>query len=168
MIGLHQVDNALAAASCAIELGVKPELIKKGLENTLPEKGRLELIEMEDFQILDDTYNANPQSMKAAIDAISNFSGDKVLVLGSMGELGKDSKKLHQEIGEYVRHSNVHHLLTIGEDAKEYQGIQFEDISSIYEVIKKNHKGSTILIKGSRMMRLNELVDVLVNTSNSS
>ena len=168
MIGLHQVDNALAAASCAFELGIKPELIKKGLENTLPEKGRLELIEMEDFKILDDTYNANPQSMKAAIDAISNFSGEKVLVLGSMGELGKDSKKLHQEIGKYVRNSNVHHLLTIGEDAKEYQGIQFEDISSIYEAIKKNHKGSTILIKGSRMMRLNELVDVLVNTSNSS
>ena len=168
MIGLHQVDNALAAATCAIELGVKPELIKNGLEKTLPEKGRLELIEMEDFKVLDDTYNANPQSMKAAIDAISNFSGDKVLVLGSMGELGKDSKKLHQEIGEYARQLNIHQLLTIGEDAKEYQGTQFEDISSIYEAIKNNHKGSTILIKGSRMMRLNELVDILVNTSNSS
>ena len=168
MIGLHQVENALAASACAIKLGIEPELIKNGLENTLPEKGRLELIEIEDFKILDDTYNANPQSMKAAIAAISNFSGDKVLVLGSMGELGKDSKKLHQEIGEYARRLNIHQLLTIGEDAKEYLGMQFEDISSIYEVIKKNHKGSTILIKGSRLMRLNELVDVLVNSSNSS
>jgi UDP-N-acetylmuramoyl-tripeptide--D-alanyl-D-alanine ligase len=168
MIGLHQVDNALAAAACAIELGIEPELIKSGLENTLPEKGRLELIELEDFKILDDSYNANPQSMKAAIDTISNFAGDKVLVLGSMGELGKDSKKMHQEIGDYARHSNIHHLLTIGKDAKEYEGNHFEDINSIYKTIQNHHKGSTILIKGSRMMRLNELVDILVNTANSS
>ena len=168
MIGLHQVDNALAAASCALELGIKPNIIKKGLENALSEKGRLELIELENFRILDDSYNANPQSMKVAIDAISNFLGEKVLVLGSMGELGKDSIKLHQEIGEYARQSNIHHLLTIGEDAKEYQGKQFEDINSIYKSIQNNHQGSTILIKGSRMMRLNELVDILVNSANSS
>ncbi|MDB4847482.1 UDP-N-acetylmuramoyl-tripeptide--D-alanyl-D-alanine ligase [Candidatus Pseudothioglobus singularis] len=168
MIGLHQVDNALAAAACAIALGIEPDVIKKGLENTLPEKGRLELIELENFKILDDSYNANPESMKAAIDCIGNFSGEKVLVLGSMGELGIDSKKLHQEIGDYVRQSKIDHLLTIGEDAKEYQGQQFEDINSISKSIQTNHQGSTILIKGSRMMRLNELVDNLVNSENSS
>ncbi|MDC1541780.1 UDP-N-acetylmuramoyl-tripeptide--D-alanyl-D-alanine ligase [Candidatus Pseudothioglobus singularis] len=168
MIGLHQVDNALAAAACAIALGIEPDVIKKGLENTLPEKGRLELIELENFKILDDSYNANPESMKAAIDCIGNFSGEKVLVLGSMGELGIDSKKLHQEIGDYVRQSKIDHLLTIGEDAKEYQGQQFEDINSIFKSIQTNHQGSTILIKGSRMMRLNELVDNLVNSENSS
>ena len=168
MIGLHQVDNALAAAACAIALGIEPDVIKKGLENTLPEKGRLELIELENFKILDDSYNANPESMKAAIDCIGNFSGEKVLVLGSMGELGIDSKKLHQEIGDYVRQSRIDHLLTIGEDAKEYQGQQFEDINSIFKSIQTNHQGSTILIKGSRMMRLNELVDNLVNSENSS
>ena len=168
MIGLHQVDNALAAAACAIALGIEPDVIKKGLENTLPEKGRLELIELENFKILDDSYNANPESMKAAIDCIGNFSGEKVLVLGSMGELGIDSKKLHQEIGDYARQSKIDHLLTIGEDAKEYQGQQFEDINSIFKSIQTNHQGSTILIKGSRMMRLNELVDNLVNSENSS
>ncbi|MDA9031380.1 UDP-N-acetylmuramoyl-tripeptide--D-alanyl-D-alanine ligase [Candidatus Pseudothioglobus singularis] len=168
MIGLHQVDNALAAAACAIALGIEPDVIKKGLENTLPEKGRLELIELENFKILDDSYNANPESMKTAIDCIGNFSGEKVLVLGSMGELGIDSKKLHQEIGDYVRQSKIDHLLTIGEDAKEYQGQQFEDINSIFKSIQTNYQGSTILIKGSRMMRLNELVDNLVNSENSS
>ena len=168
MIGLHQVDNALAAAACAIALGIESDVIKKGLENTLPEKGRLELIELENFKILDDSYNANPESMKAAIDCIGNFSGEKVLVLGSMGELGMDSKKLHQEIGDYVRQSKIDHLLTIGEDAKEYRGQQFEDINSIFKSIQTNHQGSTILIKGSRMMRLNELVDNLVNSENSS
>jgi|TARA_B100000959_G_scaffold37959_1_gene36756 UDP-N-acetylmuramoyl-tripeptide--D-alanyl-D-alanine ligase len=168
MIGMHQVDNALAAAACAIQLGIELDVIKQGLENTLPEKGRLELIELEKYKILDDSYNANPESMKAAIDSIVNFSGEKVLVLGSMGELGIDSKKLHQEIGDYARQSNINHLLTIGEDAKEYQGKQFEDITSIYDAIQNNHQGSTILIKGSRMMRLNELVDNLVNSENSS
>ncbi|MBT5984423.1 MAG: alginate biosynthesis protein, partial [Thiotrichales bacterium] len=93
---------------------------------------------------------------------------EKILVLGSMGELGIDSKKMHQEIGEYARQSNANHLLTIGEDAKEYQGRPFKDITSIFNEIQNKHKGSTILIKGSRMMRLNELVDILVNTSNSS
>ena len=73
-----------------------------------------------------------------------------------------------QEIGQYVRQSNIDYLLTIGEDAKEYQGIHFEDINSIYESLQSKLKSSTILVKGSRMMRLNELVDKLVNTTNSS
>ena len=85
-------------------------IIKKGLENTMPEKGRLELIELENFTLLDDSYNANPHSMKAAIDSIKKFPGKKVSVLGSMDELGKDSKKLHQEIGEYAQNSGIEKL----------------------------------------------------------
>ena len=167
MIGTHQVDNALAAATCAIKLGIAPDLIKRGLENVTPEKGRLELIELENFKILDDSYNANPHSMKAAIDTISHFSGEKILVLGSMAELGKDSIKLHQEIGDYARQANIDYLFTIGNDAKYFKGQHYEDIDSVFDELNKNHKGSTILIKGSRMMKLNELVDIFVNTSNS-
>ena len=168
LIGLHQVDNALAAASCAIELGIDPDLIKKGLENTPSEKGRLELIELKDFIILDDTYNSNPQSMKAAIKTLKDFPGQKLLVLGSMAELGKESKKLHQEIGDYARALKITNILTIGEDAKHFKGDHFNSIDSIINEIKNKHKGATILIKGSRMMGLNKLVDILVNTSNSA
>ncbi len=167
MIGAHQVDNALAAAACALEIGINPELIKKGLQNSPSEKGRLELIELNNFKLLDDSYNANPHSMKAAIDTISCFSGKKILVLGSMAELGENSIKLHQEIGDYARQANLDLLFTIGDDAIHYKGEHFEDINSVFDTLNKNHKGSTILIKGSRMMKLNELVDIFLNTLNS-
>jgi UDP-N-acetylmuramoyl-tripeptide--D-alanyl-D-alanine ligase len=168
MIGFHQIENVLAAATCALKLGINPQIIKKGLEKSLLEKGRLELIELQNFTILDDSYNANPQSMKVAIDSLKQFSGKKVLVLGSMAELGKDSKKLHQEIGDYAREQNIDNLLTIGQEAQYFKGSHFENIESIFNEINNKYKGATILIKGSRMMELNKLVDILINTSNSS
>ena len=108
MIGLHQIDNALAAAACANKLGVSLSLIKEGLEKTTTEKGRLKLLESDRFTILDDSYNANPHSMKAAIDTLKTFSGEKIAVLGSMAELGANSRALHQEIGEYANLSLIH------------------------------------------------------------
>jgi UDP-N-acetylmuramoyl-tripeptide--D-alanyl-D-alanine ligase len=168
MIGLHQIDNALGAAACANELGVNLSLIKEGLEKTTTEKGRLELLESNLFTILDDSYNANPQSMKAAIDTLRTFSGEKIAVLGSMAELGTNSIKLHQEIGEYASQAGLDKLYTIGEDSKYYNGDFFPDIESLYNQLKECHLGATILIKGSRMMKLDELVDILSTTSNSS
>ena len=85
-----------------------------------------------------------------------------------MAELGKDSKKLHQHIGDYAREQNIDNLLTIGQEAQNYKGSHFENIESIFNEIENHHKGATILIKGSRMMELNKLVDNLINTSNSS
>ena len=168
MIGLHQIENVLAAAACAIKIGISPDLIKKGLEKVRSEKGRLELIELQNFTILDDSYNANPESIKAAIDSLKQFSGKKVLVLGTMAELGKDSSKLHQEIGDYAREQNIDSLITIGQEAQCFKGSHFDDIESIFNEINNYHKGATVLIKGSRKMELNKLVDILINTSNSS
>ena len=168
MIGLHQIENVLAAAACAINLGISPDLIKKGLEKVRSEKSRLELIELQNFTILDDSYNANPESIKAAIDSLKQFSGKKVLVLGTMAELGKDSSKLHQEIGDYAREQNIDSLITIGQEAQCFKGSHFDDIESIFNEIDNYHKGATVLIKGSRKMELNKLVDILINTSNSS
>ncbi len=168
MIGLHQIDNALAAAACANELGVSLPLIKEGLEKTTTEKGRLELLETKQFTILDDSYNANPHSMKAAIDTLKTFSGEKIAVLGSMAELGANSKELHQEIGEYVSQADLDKLYTIGEDSQHYNGELFPDIESLYNQLNEHHLGATILIKGSRMMNLDELVDILSKTSISS
>jgi len=168
MIGLHQIDNALAAAACANELGVSLSLIKEGLEKTTTEKGRLELLESDSFTILDDSYNANPHSMKAAIDTLQSFSGEKIAVLGSMAELGANSRVLHQEIGEYASQAGLDKLYTIGKDSEHYNGELFPDIESLYNQLKECHLGATILIKGSRMMKLDELVDILSKTSISS
>jgi len=168
MIGLHQIDNALAAAACAIELGVDLSLIKQGLEKTTTEKGRLELLESDRFTILDDSYNANPHSMKAAIDTLQSFSGEKIAVLGSMAELGANSRALHQEIGEYASQAGLDKLYTIGEHSKHYNGELFPDIESLYIQLNECHSGATILIKGSRMMNLDELVEILLKTSISS
>ena len=168
MIGLHQIDNALAAAACANELGVSLSLIKEGLEKTATEKGRLELLESDRFTILDDSYNANPHSMKAAIDTLQSFSGEKIAVLGSMAELGANSRVLHQEIGEYASQAGLDKLYTIGKDSKHYNGELFPDIESLYNQLNECHLGATILIKGSRMMKLDELVDILSKTSISS
>jgi UDP-N-acetylmuramoyl-tripeptide--D-alanyl-D-alanine ligase len=168
LIGLHQIDNALAAAACANELGISLPFIKEGLEKTVTEKGRLELLESDRFMILDDSYNANPHSMKSAIDTLKTFSGEKIAVLGSMAELGANSRKFHQEIGEYANQAGLDKIYTIGEHSKHYNGKLFPDIESLYIQLNKCHVGATILIKGSRMMKLDELVDILSKTSISS
>ena len=85
-----------------------------------------------------------------------------------MAELGKDSAKLHQEIGDYARKQNIDSLITIGQEAQYSKGNHFDDIESIFNEINNYHKGATVLIKGSRKMELNKLVDILINTSNSS
>jgi UDP-N-acetylmuramoyl-tripeptide--D-alanyl-D-alanine ligase len=168
LIGLHQIDNALAAAACANELGVSLPFIKEGLEKTVTEKGRLELLESDRFTILDDSYNANPHSMKSAIDTLKTFSGEKIAVLGSMAELGANSREFHQEIGEYANQAGLDKIYTIGEHSKHYNGKLFPDIESLYIQLNECHVGATILIKGSRMMKLDELVDILSKTSISS
>ena len=164
MIGLHQIDNALSAAACANTLGVSLPLIKEGLEKTTSEKGRLQLLENNRFTIIDDSYNANPHSMKAAIDTLKTFSGEKIAILGSMAELGATSRTLHQEIGEYANQAELDKLYTIGEHAHHYNGELFPDIESLYKQLNECHLGATILIKGSRMMKLDELVDILLKT----
>ena len=85
-----------------------------------------------------------------------------------MAELGDQSANFHLEIGEYARQKTIDKIYTIGDDAKHYHGEQFENIEKLYQHLSKNHKNSTILIKGSRMMYLDQLVNLLVKTKNSA
>jgi len=168
MIGKHQIENALAAAACAAKLGIDVDRIKQGLESTHPEKGRLTLLQYSDFTILDDSYNANPHSMKAAIDTLSTYPGEKIAVLGSMAELGETSGQLHQEVGDYAKCNSIDVIYSIGKDAQHYQGNHFPDIEALYRHLSEHHQGATILIKGSRLMQLDQLVNLFVKTTNSA
>ncbi len=160
LIGQHNIDNALAASSCAHALGIDINTIKQGLENTQAEKGRLSVIQKSGLTIIDDTYNASPQSMKAAISTLLNFTGKKIAVLGTMAELGGEAKTFHQEIGQLAKDS-LDAVYTYGALAKHYGGIHFDDLEQLADHIISNHTNATVLIKGSRMVQLDQLVEHL-------
>jgi UDP-N-acetylmuramoyl-tripeptide--D-alanyl-D-alanine ligase len=160
LIGKHNIENALAASACSHALGIDIKTIKKGLEKTLAEKGRLTLINNKEFTIIDDTYNASPQSMKAAINTLLEFKGNKVAVLGSMAELGNESIKFHNEIGKFVK-QRIDSVYTYGDLAINYNARHFDNLKDLARHIIDNHKNSTVMVKGSRMVGLNDLVELL-------
>ncbi|MDP6103318.1 MAG: UDP-N-acetylmuramoyl-tripeptide--D-alanyl-D-alanine ligase [Gammaproteobacteria bacterium] len=160
LIGKHNIENALAASACAHALGVDINTIKQGLEDTSAESGRLTIIKNKKLTIIDDTYNASPQSIKAAIKTLLDFEGSKVAVLGSMAELGSESIKFHNEIGEFAK-QKIDTVYSYGDLAINYNASHFDSLNKLAKHIIDNHKGSTVMIKGSRMVRLNDLVELL-------
>jgi len=160
LIGQHNIDNALAASACAHALAVDINIIKQGLENTQAEKGRLNVIQQSNLTIIDDSYNASPQSMKAAISTLLTFTGEKVAILGSMAELGDEAKTFHQQIGQLAKDS-LDAVYTFGELAKHYDGMHFEDLDQLASYLLMHHTNATVLIKGSRMVKLDQLVNRL-------
>jgi UDP-N-acetylmuramoyl-tripeptide--D-alanyl-D-alanine ligase len=160
LIGQHNIDNALAASACAHALGVDINTIKQGLENTQAEKGRLNVIQQPNLTIIDDTYNASPQSMKAAISTLLTFTGEKIAVLGTMAELGDEAKTFHQQIGQLAKDS-LDAVYTFGELAKHYDGVHFEDLDQLASHLLTHHINAVVLIKGSRLVKLDQLVKYL-------
>lgn len=178
--GRHNVMNALAAATVAYALDVDNEKIRTGLERTQTVKGRLQLRESANgMNVLDDTYNANPSSLKAALDVLSSFSGRKWLILGDMAELGESSEDLHRQAGVQALESGVERLYLTGRYSKVAAesfgaGAQFiEDRSQLAETVcadwnnKKGNRG-VVLVKGSRSMHMEEVVDLLMAGNRAS
>ena len=168
--GEHMVLNALAAAAVAKHMKLSLEEIKEGIKNVQPVSGRSNLIPYEEFILIDDCYNANPVSMKAAIDLLQSANGRKVAVLGDMFELGEEEEKLHYEVGEYAK-DKVDYLLCVGKLAEQiYKGASVgkaEEINVLYlkdkeeiylhlkEIIKPQ---DTILLKASHGMGFADIV----------
>ncbi len=169
--GLHNVMNALAATATALGMGATLNNIAEGLVSYAGVKGRLQhLTGLKGVLVVDDTYNANPMSMKAAIDVLTAKPGEKLLVLGDMGELGSDAAELHAEIGRYAKTAGVDALFTLGNlsiemahafgvGAKHYQSVE----ALTADLIAEMHPNSTVLVKGSRFMAMERVVNEITN-----
>lgn len=170
LLGKHNVANALAAAAAALAVNVDLKAIKSGLENIEPAKGRLQVHQLANgVNIIDDTYNANPFSLQAAVETLRSFEGKKILVLGDMRELGENAKSLHQTAGQTIKQSGIDYLFTYGElssSASQAFGegaYHFNEQEKLVNALKPFlHNTTTILVKGSRSMRMENVVAGLV------
>ena len=168
LLGTHNVANALAAAAAAHALGVSLFGIKTGLEAVQPVKGRaVAQVTSTGLRIIDDTYNANPTSMCAAVDILAAFSGRTVLVLGDIGELGEWAEQGHREVGAYAA-DKVSALYAVGPlmahavAAFGHQARHFANQADLITALRTEHeKNTTILIKGSRSAAMENVVAAL-------
>lgn len=169
LVGRHNVANALAAATCALAVGVELHAIKRGLESVQAVAGRMQVkAGIAGACVIDDTYNANPASVRAAIDALSGMIGKKILVLGSMAELGSLSASLHGETGTYARQCGVDVLLATGEATQECVkcfgkgALWFTDKESLITACVEMASAEMVfLVKGSRSSAMEQVVEKL-------
>lgn len=167
--GLHNARNALAAAAAAVALEIPPELIGQGLARFRGVPGRLmRLAAIHGATLIDDTYNANPDSVKAALAVLSAAPGMRILVLGDMGELGESAQALHEEIGRAAQQARIDGLYALGELTRHTVRAygagarHFERIEELLaEVENRLAPGVTVLVKGSRFMRMERVVQGL-------
>jgi UDP-N-acetylmuramoyl-tripeptide--D-alanyl-D-alanine ligase len=165
LLGKHNIRNALGATAAALAIGIELAAIKTGLESIHPEKGRITPHLLENgARVIDDTYNANPFSTNAAIQTLATFAGKKILVLADMRELGPEAQALHTLTGERARKAGIDYLFTYGDltaattKAFGENAWHFTDRAQlIAAVLPYLQKGTTVLVKGSRSMKM-ELV----------
>lgn len=168
--GEHNVRNALAAAAVALALDVPLAAIAAGLAAFAGVKGRLQLKQAAcGATVIDDTYNANPDSMKAGIDVLAAYPAPRVFVMGQIGELGDTAPQLHAEVGAHARARGIEHLLCHGELARHAadafgDGGEYDDdfTALLARVAARVTPASTVLVKGSRFMQMERVVAALV------
>ncbi len=168
LLGRHNALNALAATAVCTALGITPETIVKGLESLQPVKGRLAPVTgIYNTQILDDTYNANPDSARVALDVLAQRK-NTAFVLGDMGELGDNTLELHGQIGEQAKLAGIDTMYCLGKySAKACEkfgknGHSFKEMEALLESLTANMtENMTILVKGSRTMKMERAVEAL-------
>ena len=177
LAGEHNVNNALAAAACAHALNIDISDIVVGLENARPAKGRLNSQLLGMHRLIDDTYNANPHSVRAAAKVLAAQTGTQVMVLGDIGELGEAAISEHQSLGRTIATTGINVLLCVGEyapytvaGAQEISAINahaFADKDSLLAYLQsylqaQQAQPCTVLFKGSRSMQMETLINALV------
>jgi UDP-N-acetylmuramoyl-tripeptide--D-alanyl-D-alanine ligase len=171
--GRHNILNALAAAACALAAGMSLPVIVKGLESFEPVKGRSKSCEWQldghAFTLVDDTYNANPDSVRAAIEVLAELPAPRLLVLGDMGEVGLQGAEFHQEVGAYAKACAIQSLFTLGDlcqhSSQAFEGaVHFSDMDSLQaRVLSDISAYNSVLVKGSRFMKMERVVEALRN-----
>jgi UDP-N-acetylmuramoyl-tripeptide--D-alanyl-D-alanine ligase len=167
--GRHNVMNALAATAVAQAAGAGLDAIKAGLESLQPVAGRFNIHQLPGgIVLIDDTYNANPESLQVALEVLAQTQGETWLVLGDMGELGETAADLHAAAGDSARSAGVHRLYGLGELAckavHRFQGPGgcFADMDTLLDALRAGLSGPLhILVKGSRRMRMERVIDAL-------
>jgi UDP-N-acetylmuramoyl-tripeptide--D-alanyl-D-alanine ligase len=164
--GRHNVRNSQAAVACALVVGAPMGAIAQGLSAFEPVKGRSRTLALTQggrtITVIDDTYNANPDSVRAAIDGLAELPGPRLLVLGDMGEVGDQGPQFHAEVGEHARSRGIEQLLTLGAQSKAMKGRHFEDVDSLTQaVLAELPKAASVLVKGSRFMRMERVVEAI-------
>ncbi|WP_448565664.1 UDP-N-acetylmuramoyl-tripeptide--D-alanyl-D-alanine ligase [Thalassotalea ganghwensis] len=175
--GTHNVCNAVAAAAIALEMGASLDDIRLGLADMLSVKGRLNVHQLSaNFKLIDDTYNANVESIKAASELLASFPGRRILIIGDMGELGADARKYHHEVGEHAAQCKIDQLLTLGVlsqsttdgfNGKTGDGGQhFIERESLLNTLKAllvdEQQHVSILVKGSRSAHMEKVVNDII------
>ena len=168
--GEHNVRNALAAAAVALALDVPLAAIAQGLAAFGGAKGRLQIKQSpRGLTVIDDSYNANPDSMKAGLDVLAGLPGPRCFVMGDIGELGEAAPALHAEVGEHARLRGIEQLFALGEASRRAvaafgdAGQGFDSIDELLECLDSRlASGTAVLVKGSRFMRMERVVEHLM------
>jgi UDP-N-acetylmuramoyl-tripeptide--D-alanyl-D-alanine ligase len=176
VLGDHNAHNALAATAAALASGVSLDAIKRGLESFGAVKGRLQvkraaLGTLAGATVIDDTYNANPDSMRAAIDVLASRAAPRVLVMGDMGEVGDNGPEFHREIGAYAKERGIDALYALGDasrDACIAYGAGAHHVDTVDALVAQLLQAgfgsaATLLVKGSRFMKMERVVDAVTS-----
>jgi UDP-N-acetylmuramoyl-tripeptide--D-alanyl-D-alanine ligase len=176
--GRHNVKNALAAAACALAAQIPLAAIAQGLAQFEPVKGRSRALTVRlaaaperTLTLIDDSYNANPDSVRAAIDVLADLPGPRLLVLGDMGEVGEQGPAFHAEAGAYAQARGIEQLLCSGELMRHalpaFEGAQhFADVEALMAAVLQQLPGpASVLVKGSRFMRMERVVQAITALS---
>ena len=177
--GRHNVGNALAAAACALAAGVPLDVIAQGLNTFEPVQGRSRAFDIHcqgrGITVVDDTYNANPDSVRAAIDVLAELPAPRLLVLGDMGEVGTQGPEFHQEVGLHAAQMGIDHVLCLGELAAftaQACGPKAQHLDSIdalnNAVTQRLPQLGSVLVKGSRFMKMERVIAAIQTCQDNS
>ncbi len=174
LAGRYNVKNALAAATCALAAGAPLTAIQRGLEGFEPVKGRSQMktamLRGVCIALVDDSYNANPDSVRAAIDVLASMQAPRLLLLGDMGEVGDRGPAFHAEVGAYARERGVEHLWCVGamsgEAARAFgpTARHFAEVPALIAAREELPAAASVLVKGSRFMQMERVVQALQET----